>query len=484
MKPGRNEPCLCGSGRKYKHCCLPQENAAVADLHEQTWRRVRDAIDGYAVPMLRFTAEAYGPGAIHQAWLEFTIGRRDRLIESDRFGPGDPHTELFFPWFFHKWSPRAQKGDRMPDAAFDGVPPTRAYLIRRGGRLDSLLKRYLEACLAASFCFYEIRACEPGTGFMAGDIFAGTELKVRERTASATLRNGDIVFGQIVEVCGIAMVEAVSPFSFPPLYKTHLIKVRRCEELRGHRDLALRGIYFSLAESYLHPAPPKLHNTDGDPLEPRTLYFDIDSAQGAFDALSALALGSTREELLGDAKLDAAGTVLEASFPWIRRNDLKEPKHASLETLVLGHLRIEDRKLTVAVNSAARARVFKALIQTMPLNARYRRTRKQPLEIPPVPAGTGVKLTPLNAQADELMEHPDVRARLDELQRRHYESWPEIRVPALNNKTALEAIQDPDGREMVDALITQFERDAARMPVPPNPEVFIALRRRLGLETP
>ncbi len=29
-KPGRNEPCSCGSGRKYKHCCLPNDEAAEA----------------------------------------------------------------------------------------------------------------------------------------------------------------------------------------------------------------------------------------------------------------------------------------------------------------------------------------------------------------------------------------------------------------------------------------------------------------------
>ena len=27
-KTGRNEPCPCGSGRKYKHCCLNKEQAA------------------------------------------------------------------------------------------------------------------------------------------------------------------------------------------------------------------------------------------------------------------------------------------------------------------------------------------------------------------------------------------------------------------------------------------------------------------------
>jgi hypothetical protein len=27
-RPGRNEPCHCGSGRKYKHCCLERDHAA------------------------------------------------------------------------------------------------------------------------------------------------------------------------------------------------------------------------------------------------------------------------------------------------------------------------------------------------------------------------------------------------------------------------------------------------------------------------
>ena len=29
-KPGRNDPCPCGSGLKYKKCCLPKDEAAAA----------------------------------------------------------------------------------------------------------------------------------------------------------------------------------------------------------------------------------------------------------------------------------------------------------------------------------------------------------------------------------------------------------------------------------------------------------------------
>ena len=29
-RPGRNEPCHCGSGRKYKHCCLEKDDKKAA----------------------------------------------------------------------------------------------------------------------------------------------------------------------------------------------------------------------------------------------------------------------------------------------------------------------------------------------------------------------------------------------------------------------------------------------------------------------
>jgi hypothetical protein len=34
-RPGRNEPCHCGSGRKYKQCCLEKDNAALTAANAQ-----------------------------------------------------------------------------------------------------------------------------------------------------------------------------------------------------------------------------------------------------------------------------------------------------------------------------------------------------------------------------------------------------------------------------------------------------------------
>ena len=34
-KPGRNDPCPCGSGNKYKRCCLPKQEAVEREQHAQ-----------------------------------------------------------------------------------------------------------------------------------------------------------------------------------------------------------------------------------------------------------------------------------------------------------------------------------------------------------------------------------------------------------------------------------------------------------------
>jgi hypothetical protein len=43
------------------------------------------------------------------------------------------------------------------------------------------------------------------------------------------------------------------------------------------------------------------------------------------------------------------------------------------------------------------------------------------------------------------------------------ESWVSEKIPALGNKTPVQAIKTPEGREMVESLLKQFEREAGAM---------------------
>ena len=283
-----------------------------SDCEFHAWRRIRRAIDGYAAAIVRVIGESYGKESVQRAWREFTIWGGGPFLGDD------PHAELFFSWLFHRWSPALEEGHKIDDGSCYGVPPTRAYLARNASGLNPLQRRYLEACLEARFSFYEILDCQPNIGFKARDVLAGREVEVSEGMASTTLKNGDIVFAHIVPIDGAAMMEAIAPFSFPPSLKTQLTELRRRRAWDKRADLALRRLYFRLLESYCRPALPEVCNTDGEVIDGRILYFDIESAQHAFDALAPLALGVARCELLETAKLGADGELNEATIPWLK----------------------------------------------------------------------------------------------------------------------------------------------------------------------
>jgi hypothetical protein len=139
MKPGRNDPCPCGSGKKYKHCCLAAEAQSPAAGNDLVWRRARRALEGHARRMVHFVDEAYGPDAIEEAWDEFSWG-------TSAFDPETPHLPIFMPWLFHCWSPDPDD-TAVPDASLHRVIPTAAFLARKERRLDPVLRRYLESCV-------------------------------------------------------------------------------------------------------------------------------------------------------------------------------------------------------------------------------------------------------------------------------------------------------------------------------------------------
>ena len=140
MKLGRNNPCYCGSGKKYKHCCLNAGAVPVTAPTDLTWRRLRALLEGYSAEMLRFIAEAYGPLAVQEAWEAFT---GDDDLEYD---PDTPLMQLFMPWFFHSWTPDPLATE-VVNKSLHEVPPTEAYLAAKGRQLDPLLRRYLESLL-------------------------------------------------------------------------------------------------------------------------------------------------------------------------------------------------------------------------------------------------------------------------------------------------------------------------------------------------
>ena len=60
MSTGRNEPCPCGSGRKYKRCCLAAEEAATAQAPGSA--RVRERLfEEHGFPWVAYLLTGFAP---------------------------------------------------------------------------------------------------------------------------------------------------------------------------------------------------------------------------------------------------------------------------------------------------------------------------------------------------------------------------------------------------------------------------------------
>lgn len=496
--PGRNDPCPCGSGKKYKHCCLEVTATANESDADLIWRRLRRTLEGLPGKMLRFTAETYGKQAFDEAWAEFVLGD-EQDIAAD--WSGNDHQAVFLAWLLHRWAPDSEL-TRVENTRLHDLPPTRAFLQRYSGTLDPAVRRYLESCLSTPLSFHEITAVERGRSFRARELLFGDECAVHERSATETMQAGDLLYGSLVPIDGIVVLEACSSVLIPPIRKLELIELRQVllrdneknsEMFAGDflrlADPLLRAKYLDVMDEILNPPMPQLRNTDGDELSLQKLVFDIDSAKDAFEALCHLSILETREGLLADARFDAAGELTAVQFTWSKRGNRQ---HKDWDNTTLGAISIDRKRLTVEVNSNKRARKFKQIVaKALGGKARFRVAQIQSVEHALTQAGSSgdspqhkrrsTARSQRDPSQDDLASRPEVQAMMNSVMAAHYERWIDEKLPALKSKTPLQAIRTAAGREKVEALIAQIERDGSTAEPPLDPAITRRLRERLGL---
>lgn len=326
----------------------------------------------------------------------------------------------------------------------------------------------------------------PGRGFRARDVLTGDEREVVEHSASRTMLPGDVFYGQLVTSDGITLMEACSPHTIPPRGRLGLIDLRdriagggfpiSLETLRDW-DIELREEYLGWMEALRNPPTPRLQNTEGEPIAFHRLSFEIASAREAFDALKHLALDETESELLECADLDADGRLRSVSFAWKVAGN---PVHRSWESTVLGHIEIDGNRLVAKVNSAGRAARLGEIVESLCPDVRHTGTEVETLEEALARRGAGGEASD-EADAPSPVMHPEVRDSLRAMAAKHYEDWIHEGIPALGGRSPMDAVRERSGREKVEVLITQIERDGQLMDPPLDEAVTRRMRERLGL---
>jgi hypothetical protein len=462
-KTGRNDPCPCGSGKKYKQCCL--KDAVTAE--ESPWSQQRDASGWLVQQMLNFAGQRFAKDLL-AAWSDFNQDDSPGPIEED-----PEEGQIFVPYLLFDWDPEPRSRRRPPVA---GVV-AQSYLLKMGRRLPDLERLILEQAMTQPLSFYEVVRCNPGEGMVLRDVLIGGEVEVIERTASRMMRPGDLGYGQIFELPEVTTLGRLAPLCIPPSHKASIVRLREklrkkiAKQNRGltaadlirYRD-DIRTVYLDVRDAMR--TPPRLTNTDGDPLVLHTLTFRAGSAHAAFEALAPLARGVSKKELLQAAKFEPDGTLLSVEIPWQKQGNRI---HKDWNNTLLGHIRISGRSLVVDVNSEKRAaRVRHEIERRMGILVVHRKTVTQ------IPNASWKKSKPGTKSATDagpakLSPEPAFSEQLREELQREVENWIFQKIPALRGRTPLEAIEDPDGKEIVESLLLGWERQNETIA---DPQVF------------
>ena len=132
VRVGRNDLCPCGSGKKYKRCCLAQ-----ADAVEFMWQRLRRAEGSVVEKVLAFAKARYGTEVLARAWDEFTFGAETEPTDDPLF------ESSFIPWFIFNWV-----ADITPASDEPRLPPgplALQCLAAQAARFDDFEQRFVHA---------------------------------------------------------------------------------------------------------------------------------------------------------------------------------------------------------------------------------------------------------------------------------------------------------------------------------------------------
>jgi len=413
--------------------------------------------------MMKFAALHFGE-QLEEAWKDFEM--------SDFPEPLDEHEDerqIFMPYFLFHWDPfrpRSRKATR----GNSGVV-ARAYALERAGQLSDLEQLILEQSATQPVSFHEVLWCKPGERMELRDILMGGDVEVFERLGSQGLQRGDILFAQVWNLKGYSILGCTAPICIPPKWKAEVIGLRRKLQkkiAKQNRNLAagdLNRYADDVREAYLDIrdglyAPPRLANTDGDPLVFHTMTFHIESADAAFEALAPLAVGRSKEEILDDAEYNEAGKLRCVEFDWLMKGNRKM---STWENTILGSIKISENSLVAEVNSEKRAERLRAEIEKRLGDAASHqstvaKTADELLAESPKRGKNKAKIK--EEAAEDILRDPEVRKMLQEKMQEQVDAWANEKVPALGGRTPMQAVKDPDGREIVESLLVQWERNA------------------------
>lgn len=431
-KIGRNDPCSCGSGKKYKKCCL--NKAAKPIIPTPTLFSEADRAS--ALGKLRaFVHRPEQADDLAEASFDYWGERLYERDEDEQRRVLDlPQAEVMrtaWLWF----------DAELPD----GRTVADRFLASGGDSLTTGERAFLSQAQASYQGLYEVEAVDLDEGFTLRDLSSQERIRVRERSATWSVARWDLIVARLMPRPDGSWVLEAGLLQLPPREAEMLLPQWRKAEgafqarfPHSSRVAILKKLGHLLSRWWLtlvacRPLPTVV-TPEGD-----LVVF----TKAVFEVLD-------QEHLLG---LLAQAESLEQVHPDVF--DWYEITPAFRRTL--GTIRITDERLTLETNSEARAERGRRMLEDLaPESLRYRMTGTEDM-----------KQTLARAESRHQAEPPrsippDVEAELlHQYYENHYRAWVDQPVPALDNLTPRQAASDRQRRQKLITLLKDFENRAA-----------------------
>lgn len=466
MRVGRNDPCPCDSGKKFKRCCGATDDGVRrfredAPMGEPVsgWARAHAIWPKTREVLLEHGRTWLGLEGFAQAVDDFPLE-----ITLDDHGEEPPTwVELFFTWQLYDWVP-------------EGEDVTVAQHWLENAPATGEIFRMIRSANLRPLSFYQVQAVDRGRGAVLRNLLADEEGFVVDRSLSEMIPPWTVLFARLVDFGGITFFEGVGSRVLPPHVASSIVSGMDealamtppipIDELHAI-GTELVEIYAGLVEEdeERRRGRPVLHTTDGELLVLCEDRWRIEDGK--------------REEVLGRLRglgFEADTDGESVSFRWIRQNGPKDPLpsvHLGTVTVAGGEVKVETRSRER--HARLKEQVTRALGSSIEHTSSEERDQSEVFDQMAAAGDLAGSPEPAESIPPELQ-----RELMGEFLARHYGSWPDIGIPALDGKTPREAMKTPAGRSKVESLVRDMEFRTHGSPMEGAYD-FDELRKELGL---
>src|SRR5205807_4180908 len=177
------------------------------------------------------------------------------------------------------------------------------------------------------------------------------------------------------------------------------------------------------------------------------------------------------EALLHSAEYDSTGALSEIEIQWLKKGN---KKFKTWKTTVHGKIRIHGHSLEAEANSEERARKLRKEIEKRlgRAGAIYKGVQvKSSKELLAMAQREEPGRTNSSSRAEEeIQADPELQKAARDFMQKEYEAWVDTKLPMLGGKSPKQAVKYPDGREIVESMLLEFERTVQDKPESLRPD--------------